>query len=194
MPRVGHKLGPPGCPPDLRHHEQRHGISLRADKLTRTKRQLARSDPAVAEHFRRRIREPARYDAMMGGRTKYTSDTPCGRCGSCSRTVYSASCWTCARTKRPLHTDSSGRVTSWPPAKQSRAGFLDRAERGKRDPEAIAFGPFNAVQHPLGKLSVTADSLNWSCPDLRALDFQTINSLVRRYPEFLELLEWAGWA
>lgn len=193
MPRLGHSYGAKGCPPELRHHEQRLGIRLTASKLTRQHRQLARADPGVAEHFRRRIREQARYDAMMVGRTKYTSDTTCGRCGSRMRTVYSASCWTCATTKRPLHTDSTGRVTNWPPAKQSRAGFLDRAERSKRDAEAVAFGPFDAVQHPLGRLSVTADSLNWSCPDLRALDFHTIKNMVRRYPEFIELLEWAGW-
>lgn len=193
MPRAGHRYGPHGCPPELAHYEARLGIRLTASKLTRRHREIAQGDPAVASHLQRRIREPARYEALMAGRTRFTSDTTCGRCGSSTRTVYSASCWTCAMTRRPLHTGSSGRVTSWPPARQSRAGFLDRADRSKRDPEAMTFGPFDAVQHPLGKLSVTADSLNWSCPDLRTLDFNTINNLVRRYPEFLELLEWAGW-
>ena len=67
MPRAGHATGPAGCPPDLQHYEQRLGIRLTASKLTKAKRDLARLDPAVAEHFRHRIREPARFDAFVAG-------------------------------------------------------------------------------------------------------------------------------
>ena len=198
MPRQGHSTGPQGCPPELLHYEHRFGIRLRADKLTRTHRQLARTDPAVAGHLQRRIREPARFEAMMAGRTRYTSDTRCSRCGSCARTVYGAACFTCQTNRRPLQLTSGGKVAAWPPALRSRAGWLalcnerQRERQGERD--ASTFGAFTATTTPTGKLSISAPTLGLSIPDMSALSFDHINRLVRLHPEFLELLEWAGWA
>jgi hypothetical protein len=197
MPRQGHRVGPPGCPPELQHYEQRFGIRLRADKLTRLHRELARSDPAVAELMRRRIREPARYEAMMAARTRYTSDTQCNRCGSRTRTVYGAACHACAVLKRPLQTDHHGRVTGWPPALRSRAGWLalrdghKRERGGERD--ACTFGAFTATTTPTGKLSLSAPALGLSIADLSALPFDHINRLARLHPEVLQALAWAGW-
>ncbi|TAM34136.1 MAG: hypothetical protein EPN61_17555 [Burkholderiaceae bacterium] len=197
MPRRGHRIGPPACPPELQHYETRYSIRLKADKLTRLHRQLARDDPAVASHLQRRIREPARFAAMMAGRTKYTSDTPCGHCGSTTRTVYGAACWTCQTTKRPLQRDSRGKVSAWPAALRSRDGWLALCEQRKRERsgqrDTCTFGPFTASSTPTGKLSIQAPALGVSVPDASTLSFDQLNKLVRLYPEFLELLEWAGW-
>jgi len=197
MPRLGHRYGPKGCPPELAHYEARLGISLRADKLTRRHRQIAQADPAVAAHLQRRIRELARYEALMSGRTHFTSDTACGRCGSCTRTVYSASCWACATTKRPLRTDRSGRVTGWSPSLRSRAGWLALCDERRREREgerhSRAFGPFTATTTPTGRLSLSAPSLGINVPDMGTLPFDSINNLVRLHPEVLDALRWAGW-
>jgi hypothetical protein len=196
LPRRGHRIGPPGCPPELRHHEQRLGILLSASKLTRTKRELARLDSAVAEHFRKRIREPERFEAFLAGRSRYISDTPC-RCGSSIRTVYCASCWTCQTTRRPLQLTAAGKVAAWPPALRSRAGWLalceqrQRERNGERD--SRTFGHFTATTTPTGKLSISAPAVGISVPDLGALPFDSINNLVRLYPEVLDALRWAGW-
>lgn len=197
MPRKGHAFGAQGCPPELAHHEHRHGIRLTASKLTRTHRQLARTDPAVAEHLRRRIRESARFDAMMAGRTRYTSDTPCPKCGGSTRTVYSASCWTCAVRSRPLQTDSAGRVTAWPPALRSRAGWLALRDERRRErageTDGATFGAFTASTTPTGRLSLHAPALGIAIPDMAALSFDQINHLSRLHPEVLHALAWAGW-
>lgn len=197
MPRTGHKLGPPGCPPELRHYEQRFGIRLSASKLTRLHRELARSDTAVAEHFRRRIREPARFDAFVMGRKSYSSDTPCKRCGSRTRTVYCSSCYACQTNRRPLQLTAGGKVAAWPPALRSRAGWLALCEQRKRERngerDAATFGPFTATTTPTGKLSISAPALGLSIPDLSLHSFDFINNVIQRHPEFLGVLRWAGW-
>jgi hypothetical protein len=197
MPRAGHSTGPQGCPPELQHYEMRLGIRLTASKLTRLHRQLARTDPAVAAHLQRRIREPARFHAFMAGRSRYTSDTPCGRCDSSTRTVYCASCWTCQTAKRPLQTDQSGRVTGWPVALRSRAGWLALCEQQQRERqgerETRTFGRFTATTTPTGTLSVSAPALGLSIPDLSRHPFDFINNIATRHPEFLDVLRWAGW-
>jgi hypothetical protein len=157
------------------------------------KRKLAQADDAVAAHFRQRIREPSRFDAFMAGRGWFYSDTSCRRCSSTRRRTYDSACLDCAITKRPLLLRPNGSVACWPPANQSRAGYLDRAERSKREPEGATFGPFHAVAHPLGKLTVNAPTLNLSIPDLRAWDFDSINHLATQHPALLDLLRWAGW-
>jgi hypothetical protein len=197
VPRVGHRIGPQGCPPELQHYEQRFGLKLSASKLTKQHCTLARSDPAVAAHLRRRIREPARYEAMLAGRTRYASDTPCQKCGSSTRTVYGAACWTCATTKRPLQTDQHGRVTGWPPALRSRAGWLALADERQRERKGErnvgTFGQFTATTTPTGKLSISAPALGINLPDLGAMPFDFINNLATRHPEVLDALRWAGW-
>lgn len=197
MPRAGHTLGPQGCPAELQHYETRLGIRLTASKLTRQHRQIARADPAVAAHLQRRIREPARHEAMMAGRTRYTSDTACSRCGSHTRTVYAAACWTCATTKRPLRTDSAGNVTGWPPSLRSRAGWLALCDERKRERQgerhSCTFGPFTATTTPTGKLSLSAPSLGISVADMGALPFDSINRMALLYPQVLDALRWASW-
>jgi hypothetical protein len=197
MPRAGHKLGPPGCAPELRHHEQRFDLRLSASKLTKQKRMLARSDPAVAEHFRRRIREPARFIAFLAGRSSFTSDTPCRRCGSSTRTVYCASCYACQTSRRPLQLTVSGKVAAWPPALRSRAGWLalceERQRERKGERESRTFGPFTASTTPTGTLSISAPALGLSIPDLSLHPFDFINNVIQRHPEFLDVLRWAGW-
>jgi hypothetical protein len=197
MPRRGHRTGPQGCPPELQHHEQRFGIRLRADKLTRLHRQLARTDPAVAAHLQQRIREPARFSALMAGASRYASDTACLRCGSCTRTVYGAACHACAIRKRPLQTDAAGKVTAWPPAMRSRAGWLAMCDERKRESQgerdSAAFGPITAITTPTGKLSISAPTLGLSIADMSALSFERINRLARLHPEVLQALAWAGW-
>lgn len=197
MPRPGHAIGSPGCPPELRHHEQRLGLKLSASKLTKQHRMLARSDPAVAEHLRRRIREPARFEALLAGRSRYTSDTPCGRCGSSIRTVYCSSCWTCQTSRRPLQLTAGGKVAAWPPALRSRAGWLALCDERRRErsgeSESCTFGPFEATTTPTGTLSISAPTLGLRIPDLSRYPFDFINNVVQRHPEFLDVLRWANW-
>lgn len=197
MPRRGHKVGPAGCPPELEHYEQRFGVRLSASKLTRLHRELARSDTAIAEHFRRRIREPARFDAFLAGRSSYPSDTLCTRCGSSIRTVYCASCYACQIRRRPLQLTAGGKVTAWPPALRSRAGWLALCEERRRERngerEACTFGAFTASTTPTGKLSLEASGLGIRIPDLSSHSFDQINNLASRYPEVLDALRWASW-
>lgn len=197
MPRQGHRTGPQGCPPELRHYEARFGIRLSAAKLTRTHRQIARNDPAVAAHLKRRIREAARFDGLMAGHSRYTSDTACPRCGSCVRTVYGAACWACAINSRPLQLGDVGRVTGWPPALRSRAGWLAVQDERKRERlgerSSATFGAFTATTTPTGRMSLHAPALGIAILDMAALDFQHIHRLTRLHPEVLQALAWAGW-
>lgn len=197
MPRQGHRVGPPGCPPELQHYEQRFGVRLSASKLTRLHRELARSDTAVAEHFRRRIREPARFDAFLAGRRSYTSDTACTRCGSSMRTVYCASCYACQTGRRPLQLTHGGKVAAWPPALRSRAGWLALCEQRRRERrgerQSCIVGPFTATTTPTGTLSISAPALGLSISDLSLHSFDFINNVIQRHPEFLDVLRWAGW-
>ncbi|PZQ76951.1 MAG: hypothetical protein DI563_05470 [Variovorax paradoxus] len=170
---------------------------MSASKLTRTHRMLARTDPAVAEHLRRRIREPARFDALMAARTRFTSDTPCAKCGGCTRTVYASACWTCAVRSRPLQRDIAGKVTGWPAALRSRAGWLAVREERRReragDVDGATFGLFTATTTPTGRLSLHAPAHGIAIPDMAALSFDHIHHLSRLYPEVLQALVWAGW-
>jgi len=197
MPRRGHRTGPPGCPPELRHYEQRLAIRLSASKLTRAHRMLARADSAVAAHLQRRVREPARFAAFVAGHSSYASDTPCQRCGSSARTVYCASCHACQVRRRPLQLTSTGKVAAWPPALRSRAGWLAVCDERRRERsgecDSRTFGPFTATTTPTGKLSISAPALGISVPDMGALPFDHINHLCRLYPEVLDVLRFAGW-
>ena len=197
MPRRGHAVGPPGCPPDLQHYEQRFSVRLSASKLTKQKGMLARADSAVAEHFRRRIREPACFDAFLAGRSSYASDTPCTRCGSSNRTVYCASCYACQTSRRPLQLTSTGTVAAWPPALRSRAGWLALCDERRRERsgerESCTFGPFTGTTTPTGKLSIDAPALGLRIPDLSRHPFDFIHNIVQRHPDLLEVLRWAGW-
>jgi hypothetical protein len=197
MPRAGHKLGRQGAPSEIAHYESRLGIRLTADKLTKAKRDLARSDPAVAEHLRRRIREPGRFNAMMAGRSRYASDTACRRCGGNTRTVYGAACWTCQTSLRPLQLTDRGRVAGWPPAFRSRAGWLalcgERRRERQGERETRTFGPFTATTTPTGTLSISAPVLGLSIPDLSLHSFDFINNIATRHPKLLDVLRWAGW-
>ena len=198
MPRrKGHKVGKLGCPELLQHYETRFNIRLTASKLTRTHRQLARMDTAVAEHLRGRIREPARFQALIAGRSSYSSDTQCKRCGGSTRTVYCASCWGCQTSRRPLVLNERGGVALWPPALRSRAGWLALCEQRQRERRgeslSCTFGVFTASTTPTGKLSIEAPALKLSIPDLSLHHFDFINNIVQRHPEFLDVLKFAGW-
>ena len=197
MPREGHKTGPQRTPDELVHYEQRFGLRIRSSKLTKQLRSIAQSDTAVAQFLRARIREEKRFIAFIEGRAWYESDRKCQRCGSINRTVYCAACHACQTSRRPLLLDSRNRVASWPPALRSREGWLALCEQRKRErggERALAsFGPFTATTTPTGKLSVEAPALNLSIPDLSKHEFEYLNNIVRRHPEFLDLLRWAGW-
>jgi hypothetical protein len=197
MPRAGHLIGPRGCPPHLAHYEARLGIRMSASKLTKGLRTIAQTDSAVAQFLKSRIREEARFTAFLAGQASFKSDTECARCGSTTRTVYCASCHTCQTTRRPLRLDRKNRIASWPPALRSRAGWLAICEERKRERggehSKATFGPFTAISTPTGRLSIEAPSLNLAIPDLSRHEFEYLNNIVRRHPEFLELLRWARW-
>ncbi|TAN11893.1 MAG: hypothetical protein EPN34_06120 [Burkholderiaceae bacterium] len=112
----------------------------------------------MAAHFKRRIREPARFDAFMACRSAFISDTPCARCGSQKRTVYTASCWQCQITRRPLRLDAHGAVLAWPPAQRTRESFLDVHARKRRAKagECVEFnaGDVLARKYPDGRLFI----------------------------------------
>lgn len=197
MPRRGHTTGPQQTPDTLAHYESRHGVRIRASKLTRALREIAQTDTAVAEFLRARVREPERFAAFLAGRGWYDSDRRCTRCGSARRTVYCASCHACQTARRPLRLDNMNRVASWPPALRSREGWLALCDQRKRERggerASATFGPFTATTTPTGKLSVAAPALNLSIPDLSKHEFEYLNNIVLRHPEFLDLLRWAGW-
>jgi hypothetical protein len=158
MPRrEGQKLGPYFTPPNLAHYTAQ-GHDLGAGKLTQAKRQLAKSDHAVAEFFRQRIREAERFAAFMSGRMTYPSDTPCPVCSSTRRRVYAADCAPCQNRRRPLRLDSRNKVASWPQAQRTRASFLDINARRRRakagEVEAVTFGDVQAWKFPDGRLTI----------------------------------------
>jgi hypothetical protein len=195
MPHAGHRYG--GAVPDcLRHHEARHGIRLRADKLTVKLRKLAQSDDAVASYLRRRVSEGARFDAFLASRGWYYG-RPCPRCHSTRRRTYDAACLECCLRRRPLQLRPDNSVASWPQAQRSRDGWLAVKDAERRDRagehQAETFGPFTATSYPTGRLRVEAPDISWRADDLRTLDFSNINNLATRHPELLDLLRWAGW-
>lgn len=203
MPRRrGHKLGSYGIPSSLQHYEDR-GHDLGASKLTRRKRQLAQADAAVAEFFRSRLREGARFQAWISGATTYTSDTPCPRCGSARRRVYTADCAACQNSRRPLHLDSQNRVASWPMAQRSRASFEDLHARRRRaaagECEAVTFGDVLAWKYPDGRLTIewtSSTGRRWRVEDANALPpagAQVLRDEMHLNVDLLRVAAWDSW-
>jgi len=187
MPRV---IGPHN---DLRfslHHAQ-----PRSFRLTRQQRALCKRDPAFSEALRKRVSNPARWEAFIAGRSWYEGK-PCKRCGSTRRRVRSCDCYDCLLTvNRSDWSLMRSNVT--PPSKNSRDGYLDRMERTKRERagecERFAYGAFTATQYPTGRLAVHSDIHSIHQPDLARLEGRQVHALCDRFPDLVEVLRWAGW-
>lgn len=74
------------------------------------------------------------------------------------------------------------------------AGPVQRAAAGaSRRNEQRQLWPVHRHHYTNGPAARPCTALGLSIPDLSRHPFEFINNIVRRYSEFLELLEWAGW-
>lgn len=184
-----------------RKHDPRwtlYGTQPRARTLSRRIRDIARQDRAFADELRKRT-EPARIDALVAGRGRYWSETPCPRCGSPHRRVYDRACWECWQRKhRPAAVweairDGRGYLGGT----RSRAGWLAQQDARRRiragEYNSITEGDITAHEHPDGRLEIV-EPADWRCADLRTLDFPRLTGMTDRLPGLLEVLRRAGWA
>lgn len=180
------------------HYDPRftlHGRQPRGKYLTRQQRDLCERDPAFAEALRQRVANPDRWEAFIARRAWYMGRV-CARCGSQRRRVRSNDCYDCLlstnRNDWSLILSGIG-----PPAKHSRAGYLDRLERAKRERagecETYTCGAFTASQFPSGRLALVSVAHHINQPDLSRLDGSQVYRLCEQYPEVLEIMRWAGW-
>jgi hypothetical protein len=136
-----------------------HQMQPRAGKLSQRQLAVCRQDQAFAVALRKRVSNPARWDAFIKGVNRYNGK-PCKRCGSNLRRVRDCACYDCL-----LATNRNDwallRRGCMPPAQHTRDGFLDKLERNRREHagevDEFSSGLWTAQQFPTGRLAV-------SCP------------------------------
>jgi hypothetical protein len=125
----------------------------RAHRLTKRIRGVAQADDAFAQALKQRT-EPERVDALLNGRGRYWSATPCAQCGGAHRRVYDRACWTCWQTKhRPTEQwDAIRAGKGYRAGNRSREGYLMHLQwvREQKAAGVVRFerGPWVALRHP----------------------------------------------
>lgn len=115
--------------------------------------------------------------ALLNGRGRYWSETPCARCGGPYRRVYDRACWACWQAKhRPAEVWDAVRTgKGYPGGKRSRDGHLAHLE-WKREQLALGIQEFRrgawvALRHPDQRAELRNTEHGAHCADLkRAFD------------------------
>jgi hypothetical protein len=173
-----------------------HQRAPRADKLGRDVARICRVDHSFAEALRRRVSNPARWEAFMAGDAGYVGNR-CPRCQSTLRRTRDRSCLQC---KRDSTAGNYQRMLAGirHMATRSRDGYLALLEAKRKEKAGDAYhivvGAWTAQSFATGRLAVQCPVAHINQPDLASLSQQQIFSLVHRYPDLLEVMRAAGWS
>jgi hypothetical protein len=144
----------------------------RAHRLTKRVREIAQADDAFAQALKQRT-EPERIHALVNGRGRYWSETPCARCGAPYRRVYDRACWACWQAKhRPTEQwDAIREGRGYCGGQRSRDGHLGRLAwmREQQAAGVVRFerGPWVALRHPDQRTELRNTESGVHIPDLK---------------------------